>query len=449
MSNWCKKDTPGIPKSLYMPETYEDLIAYNEYLKSMGLPKKRIEGISYYNDSLVLSCHPVDRNTNQVNKYSLFNALLTYLSHPEYYFSNPHMLKKEYSHIKNEFYAVVNSVLNPKNCREQLKSYLNNTILIGKSDIDVGGLKIRNKEGDKWELTEVEGERTVVYLPEFIDIIGKEVFVRKSRGIEMLISYSAALSIKPYAFNHSKLKEIITFGAIKQLSAGSFCFCTDLSYIWLSDTMQEIPSTAFFKCSSLELINLPSGLLWIGYKAFSFAGIKIERLPSAIEGIGYEAFRGCENIKRMDFTNAKNLSEICESAFAECINLTSIIFNDNNKLAWIEPLAFAGCWALKRAVFDGDMVLNRFSESLFDGDGSLELVVPPVSLRVIEKEVFNGCNSLNSIDMSHTKIRLIMANAFYDDNCKISIRRIIVQDRERVEFSDELDAVVKSKVYKR
>ena len=61
MSNWCKKAVPEIPKSLYMPETYEDLIAYNGYLKSMGLPKKRIEGISYYNDSLVLSCHPVDR----------------------------------------------------------------------------------------------------------------------------------------------------------------------------------------------------------------------------------------------------------------------------------------------------------------------------------------------------------------------------------------------------
>ena len=81
---------PKIPKSIYMPDSYEDLVEYNNYLKTQNLPKVRIEYISFEHDEIELK-HRTDRQQgiDETSTESLFRTLLSYLSHPKFYFSNP------------------------------------------------------------------------------------------------------------------------------------------------------------------------------------------------------------------------------------------------------------------------------------------------------------------------------------------------------------------------
>ena len=420
---------PKIPKSIYMPDSYEDLVEYNNYLKTQNLPKVRIEYISFEHDEIELN-YRTDRQqgSDETSTESLFKILLSYLSHPKFYFSNPHKLKPDYSNIVSEFFIVINSVLNPEETRDKLANYYNNSMLMGvdKVSITVGSMTVELNKRGKWELVSLKEIKRVLYLPEFIESISEKLFYKSN--IQILVSYSKGLFIGRKAFDNSLIKYLITSGSVIGLSPYSFSNCAYLEYIWLNDDLQSIPKYAFYECTNLHMKELPKKLQKIGEEAFSNSNIEIEKIPSYVEEIGEEAFKGCKNIKRLDFTEAENLAEIENYAFSECYGLESVIFRNNRKLVMIDYCAFLCCKALKKVAFEGDMVLTRFSKELFMWDKKLQTVLAPKSLKRIEKEAFYDCEELQEIDLSHTKVHTIGENAF--NNTKL--KKIIVADKEEL-----------------
>lgn len=75
-----------------------------------------------------------------------------------------------------------------------------------------------------------------------------------------------------------------------------FCFnyCENLTYIQLHKGIKSIGQMAFFKCHSLQKIELPDGLEYIGPDGMSYCeNIKYIFVPSSVKEIGHHAFFGC------------------------------------------------------------------------------------------------------------------------------------------------------------
>lgn len=88
----------------------------------------------------------------------------------------------------------------------------------------------------------------------------------------------------------------------------------ELRAIDLPHTILRIADHAFDSCSSLEHVDLPSGLSHIGKLAFAKSGLVSLTLPSSVRVIGERAFLNCRKLERLDARFG--LREIGEAAFA-------------------------------------------------------------------------------------------------------------------------------------
>lgn len=102
---------------------------------------------------------------------------------------------------------------------------------------------------------------------------------------------------------------------------------------------------AFWKCTNLQNITIPEGVIRIGNLAFAECkNLKQITLPNSITSIGNAAFRKCESLETIFLP--KGLIGIGKSAFSGCCNLKTIIFQERG--ARIESNAFSNCPSLTK-----------------------------------------------------------------------------------------------------
>ena len=74
----------------------------------------------------------------------------------------------------------------------------------------------------------------------------------------------------------------------------AFYGCSGLTSINLPSSITSIGYAAFWSCSGLTSLTLPVGITSIGYEAFSYcSGLTSINIPSSITKIGYRVFSGC------------------------------------------------------------------------------------------------------------------------------------------------------------
>ncbi len=127
------------------------------------------------------------------------------------------------------------------------------------------------------------------------------------------------------------------------LTASIFSGCTSLSDVKLKDTIEEIPKSAFAKCSSLKEIDIEN-MNNIGANAFDGAGLTSVKLNNA-QTVNASAFANCSALKSVDVTASK----IDSKAFNNCSALTDAVLN----VSTIGANAFDGCSTLKNVEFNG------------------------------------------------------------------------------------------------
>ena len=111
----------------------------------------------------------------------------------------------------------------------------------------------------------------------------------------------------------------------------------------------ELGSRAFYNCSGLTSLSLPSGITSIGWEAFSgCSGLTSLSLPSGITSIGGNAFSGCSGLTSLSFPSG--ITSIGGYAFSGCSGLTSI-YVYAEKLPNMESDVFDGCDAKKCTVY--------------------------------------------------------------------------------------------------
>lgn len=250
--------------------------------------------------------------------------------------------------------------------------------------------------------------------------------------------------------------------------SGTVTIPSTISYQGKTYTVTSIQKYAFYDCTDLKTINIPSTVSSINLsdndfygcvslKAFivssdnpyysSAGGVLFNKaktiiyrypqaksgaytVPSTVKTIGEYAFYGCESLTSASLPNS--ITSICDAAFYGCKALTSIniptsltelgsgVFYGDYSLSSeimipsgvrrISEFAFYNCSALTSIkISEGIEDIGDYS---FDGCKKINEITLPTTLKKLGHHVFSNCNSLSSINIP-TGIEEISDYAFY------------------------------------
>ena len=140
---------------------------------------------------------------------------------------------------------------------------------------------------------------------------------------------------------------VLDLSDAKIVEGGDYYFNTGHRYGYTSN--DKIDDYAFYGCSGLTSLTLPSGVTEIGDDAFSgCSGLTNLTLPFGVTKIGYSAFSGCSGLTSL--TLPSGVTKIGSSAFSGCSGLTSI-YVYAEKLPNMGNDVFDGCDAKKCTVY--------------------------------------------------------------------------------------------------
>ena len=175
---------------------------------------------------------------------------------------------------------------------------------------------------------------------------------------------------------------------------GDYAFygCSGLTSLTIPSSVTSIGNEAFHGCCGLTSLVIPSGVTSIGDEAFhGCSGLTSLVIPSGVTSIGDEAFSGCSGLTSL--TIPSSVTRIGESAFSGCSGLTSLTIPSS--VTWISGEAFSGCSGLTSLVIPSSV--TSIDRSAFSGCSSLTSLTIPSSVTSIGNYAFEGCSGLTSI----------------------------------------------------
>ena len=196
----------------------------------------------------------------------------------------------------------------------------------------------------------------------------------------------------------------------KIICDSAFWYCSSLSEIVIPSSVTSIGDSAFYGCNSLSEIVIPSSITSIGDSAFygcnSLSGIVI---PSSVTSIGDSAFWGCNSLSEIVIPSS--VTSIGDRAFSSCDSLSEIVIPSS--VTSIGKSAFWGCNSLSEIVIPSSV--TSICDWAFWNCRSLSEIVIPSSVTSIGKGAFYVCDSLSEIVIP-SSVTSIGDSAFY--GCK-------------------------------
>ena len=230
-------------------------------------------------------------------------------------------------------------------------------------------------------------------------------------------SYSGDITV-PEKLTYSDTEYTVT-------SIGSYAFygCTSLESVSLPSTVTSIESYAFYNCTSLTSVSLPSTVTSIGTFAFYSCSslTSVGDLSStSLTSIGIFAFYGCSSLTSVSLPST--VTSIGTSAFRECSSLTSVGDLSSTSLTSISSSAFYGCSSLTSVGDLSSTSLTSIGSYAFYGCSSLKSVSLPSTVTSIGPFAFYGCSSLTSVgDLSSTSLTSIGTYTFGGCSSRTSV----------------------------
>ncbi len=143
-----------------------------------------------------------------------------------------------------------------------------------------------------------------------------------------------------------------------------------INKVIVEEGITYIGDFAFYGCTYLDSVSLPSTLKSIGDLAFADCPIETIDIPSGVTSIGQSAFNGCSNLTSI--TIPEGVKYIERQAFQACSSLTSVTIPDG--VIQIGMYAFVDCTGL-------------------------QTVSIPSSIQSIVNYAFKGCTSLTTVNV--------------------------------------------------
>jgi hypothetical protein len=208
---------------------------------------------------------------------------------------------------------------------------------------------------------------------------------------------------------------------VTSIGTNAFYWCTTVTSVAIPSGVTSIGATAFYNCTSLTNVAIPDSVISIGDEAFlrcsSLASLTI---PNSIISIGNSAFYNCASLTSV--TIPKSVTSIGSGPFTYCSSLVSInvetgnphyssvegVLFDKNQNTLVQYLGGkGGSYTIPGSV-------TNLAASSFCYCMSLTNVVIPSSVTSIGDAAFFRCTGLTNVTIPNSVIS-IGSSAFY--NC--------------------------------
>ncbi|MBD5360649.1 MAG: leucine-rich repeat domain-containing protein, partial [Bacteroides sp.] len=223
--------------------------------------------------------------------------------------------------------------------------------------------------------------------------------------------------------------------SVTSIDCGAFYGCSALTAVVIPSSVTSIGRSAFSGCIRLTSVAIPNSVTSIGESAFyCCSGLTSVEIPNSVTSIGESAFYGCSALTSVSIPNS--VASIGNYAFDVCKALTNLIIEDgettlslgyNKKydshyvgrgLFYHCPLEtlhlgrnliyktgedygyspFYGKWSLKELTIGNSV--TSIGENAFDGCRGLTSVEIPSSVTSIGEDSFCGCSGLEEVYIS-------------------------------------------------
>ena len=214
---------------------------------------------------------------------------------------------------------------------------------------------------------------------------GCDADLKKNDGKLSILDLSDAKIVEggsSYASYNDKLGDYAFYG------------CSGLTSLTLPSSVTSIGDYAFYGCSGLTSLPLPSSVTSIGKLAFSgCSGLTSLTLPSSVTSIGSQAFDGCSGLTSLTLLSC--VTSIGNYAFSGCSGLTSLTLPSS--VASIGYSAFRGCSGLTSLTLPSSVI--SIDDYAFEGCSGLTSLAIPSSVTSIGHHAFEGCSGLTSLTL--------------------------------------------------
>ena len=144
-----------------------------------------------------------------------------------------------------------------------------------------------------------------------------------------------------------------SYDAVTGEYTGDVVIPNSATYSGITYSVTSIGEWAFWWCTGLTEVTIPTSVTYIGDSAFYWcSGLTEVTIGNSVTSIGNSAFRGCAGLTTVNF-NATNCTFMGSSnypVFANCSNLSTLNIGEN--VTNIPNYAFNGCSGLTTVNFN-------------------------------------------------------------------------------------------------
>ena len=218
---------------------------------------------------------------------------------------------------------------------------------------------IREMAGCDYDRKETDGKLSILDLSEAKIVAGGDAYVWFSKDY-----YTSNDKLGDYAFfGCSGLTSLTIPSSVTEIGESAFQDCRGLTSLAIPSGVTSIGRYAFKGCSGLTSLTIPSGVTSIGNGAFwGCSGLTSLTIPSGVTSIGSYAFGGCSGLTSL--TIPSSVTSIGYGAFAGCSGLTSI-YVYTKKLPELGYYVFNGCDAKNCTVYVPKGTYDAYKSSEF------------------------------------------------------------------------------------
>ena len=209
------------------------------------------------------------------------------------------------------------------------------------------------------------------------------------------------VEVEEYAFYGSyNLEYVYLPETLELIGRESFARNISLRSITIPDSVTQISNYAFKNNYNMNYVNISDNakLQRLSYGTFSYCGITSFRIPANISTISQDVFIGCPNLYSVTFAASSKLESVSAYLFNGCENLQTITFESGSALTNIQSHAFEGISNLKTIDF-GDAKITNIDNFAFRYCENLQYITIPDTVEYIGRYSFYGCKSLSRIDI--------------------------------------------------